>query len=106
MATQSSCAKAIDVAPDHERLRMARPGSRLMGFKQLPITWHGYLAGLAAVMAGVAVYQKRWLSVLIEAAMCTFFFIREAQVQRARRRQVRDQDRYRADSGSHPPGSI
>jgi len=74
-----------------------------MGLKQLPITWHGYLAGAAAVMAGVAVYQKRWLSVLIEAAMCTFFFIREAQVQRARRRQIRAQDRYRAETESHRP---
>lgn len=58
------------------------------GFKQLPITWHGYLAAVAAVMAGVAVYQKRWLSVLIEAAMCIFFFVREAQIQRNRRRQL------------------
>lgn len=53
------------------------------GFKQLPIT-----AAVAAVMAGVAVYQKRWLSVLIEAAMCIFFFVREAQIQRNRRRQL------------------
>jgi hypothetical protein len=75
-----------------------------MDLKQLPITWHGYLAGAAAVMAGVAVYQKRWLSVLIEAAMCTFFFIREAQVQRARRRQLRTQNQYRAETESHRPG--
>jgi hypothetical protein len=74
-----------------------------MDFKQLPITWHGYLAAAAAVMAGVAIYQKRWLSVLIEAAMCTFFFVREAQVQRARRRQLRAQDRYRVESESHRP---
>jgi hypothetical protein len=75
-----------------------------MDLKQLPITWHGYLAGAAAVMAGVAVYQKRWLSVLIEAAMCTFFFIREAQVQRARRRQIRTQNQYRAETEAHRPG--
>jgi hypothetical protein len=74
-----------------------------MDFKQLPITWHGYLAGAAAVMAGVAIYQKRWLSVLIEAAMCTFFFIREAQVQRARRRQRRAQNQYRVETESHRP---
>ena len=106
MATQSSCARAIEVAPDYilARWRTARSGSRLMDFKQLPITWHGYLAGAAAVMAGVAVYQKRWLSVLIEAAMCTFFFIREAQVQRARRRQRRAQDQYRAATDSNRNG--
>jgi hypothetical protein len=57
-----------------------------MAFKPIPITWHGYLAGAAAVMAGVAVVQRKWTSVLIEAAMCIFFFVREAQVQRARRR--------------------
>jgi len=106
MATQSSCARVIDVEPDQilARRRAKRSGTRLMDLKQLPITWHGYLAGAAAVMAGVAVYQKRWLSVLIEAAMCTFFFIREAQVQRARRRQIRAQDQYRAKSDSHRPG--
>jgi hypothetical protein len=57
-----------------------------MAFKPIAITWHGYLAGAAAVMAGVAAVQKKWTSVLIEAAMCIFFFVREAQVQRARRR--------------------
>ena len=57
-----------------------------MAFKAIPITWHGYLAGIAAVMAGVAVSQKKWTSVLIEAVMCVFFFFREAQIQRARRR--------------------
>jgi 4-hydroxybenzoate polyprenyltransferase len=56
-----------------------------MAFKPIPITWHGYLAGLAAVMAGVAVFQRKWTSVLIEAAMCVFFFFREARIQRARR---------------------
>ncbi|MGO9059447.1 MAG: hypothetical protein ACLQU2_19010 [Candidatus Binataceae bacterium] len=70
-----------------------------MQLKQLPITWHGYLAGAAAVMTGVAAYQKRWLSVLIEAAMCIFFFVREAQVQRARRRQIRSENRYRGETG-------
>lgn len=64
-----------------------------MRFKTLPITWHGYLAAVAAVMTGVAAVQKRWLSVLIEAAMCIFFFVREAQIQRARRRQIKFQDR-------------
>lgn len=57
-----------------------------MAFKPIPITWHGYLAGAAAVMAGVAAARRNWLSVLIEGAMCIFFFIREAQIQRARRR--------------------
>jgi hypothetical protein len=57
-----------------------------MPFRPIPITWHGYLAGAAAVMAGVAAVQKKWTSLLIEAAMCIFFFVREAQVQRARRR--------------------
>ena len=57
-----------------------------MAFKPLPITWHGYLAGAAAVMAGVAAAQRKWTSVLIEAVMCIFFFVREAQIQRARRR--------------------
>jgi hypothetical protein len=57
-----------------------------MAFKPIPISWHGYLAGLAAVMAGVAATQKKWTSVLIEGAMCVFFFIREAQIQRARKR--------------------
>jgi hypothetical protein len=57
-----------------------------MAFKAIPITWHGYLAGLAAVMAGVAAAQRKWTSVLIEGAMCVFFFVREAQIQRARRR--------------------
>ncbi len=57
-----------------------------MAFKPLPITWHGYLAGAAAVMTGVAAVQRKWTSVLIEAAMCIFFFVREAQIQRARRR--------------------
>jgi hypothetical protein len=56
-----------------------------MAFKPIAITWHGYLAGAAAVMAGVAAVQKKWISVLIEAAMCIFFFGREAQIQRARR---------------------
>ncbi len=37
-------------------------------------------------MAGVAAARGKWLSVLIEGAMCIFFFIREAQIQRARRR--------------------
>jgi hypothetical protein len=63
-----------------------------MNFKVVPITWHGYLAGAAAVMAGVAAVQKRWTSVLVEGAMCVFFFIREAQIQRARRRKVRTED--------------
>jgi hypothetical protein len=63
-----------------------------MNFKGLPITWHGYLAGAAAVMAGIAAVQKRWTSVLVEAAMCVFFFIREAQIQRARRKRVRSED--------------
>lgn len=63
-----------------------------MNFKVVPITWHGYLAGAAAVMAGVAAVQKRWTSVLVEGAMCVFFFVREAQIQRARRRQVRTED--------------
>jgi hypothetical protein len=75
-----------------------------MNLKQLPITWHGYLAGAAAVMAGVAVYQKRWLSVFVEAAMCIFFFTREAQVQRARRRQIRAQNQYRAEADSNRNG--
>lgn len=57
-----------------------------MAFKPIPITWHGYLAGAAAVMAGVAAARGKWLSVLIEGAMCIFFFVREAQIQRARRR--------------------
>ena len=57
-----------------------------MAFKPIPITWHGYIAGLAAVMAGVAAVQRKWISVAIEAVMCVFFFLREAQVQRARRR--------------------
>jgi hypothetical protein len=57
-----------------------------MAFKAIPITWHGYLAGAAAVMAGVAAAQRKWTSVLIEAVMCIFFFVREAQIQRARRR--------------------
>ncbi len=56
-----------------------------MAFKPIPITWHGYVGGAAAVMAGVAASQKRWTSVLIEGAMCVFFFFREAQIQRARR---------------------
>ncbi len=54
--------------------------------KLIPITWHGYVAAAAAVMAGVAAVQKKWTSVLIEAAMCVFFFLREAQIQRNRRR--------------------
>ena len=57
-----------------------------MALKPIAITWHAYLAGVAAVMAGVAAVQKKWTSVLIEAAMCIFFFVREAQIQRARRR--------------------
>ena len=57
-----------------------------MTFKAIPITWHGYLAAAAAVMAGVAAAQRKWTSVLIEVAMCVFFFVREAQIQRARRR--------------------
>jgi hypothetical protein len=57
-----------------------------MAFKPIPITWHGYLAGAAAVMGGVAAAQRKWTSVLIEGAMCIFFFVREAQIQRARRR--------------------
>jgi hypothetical protein len=61
-----------------------------MAFKAIPITWHGYLAGAAAVMAGVAAAQRKWTSVLIEAAMCIFFFVREAQIQRARRRNSGD----------------
>ena len=65
-----------------------------MNFKAVPITWHGYLAGLAAVMAGFAAVQKRWTSVLVEAAMCVFFFVREAQIQRKRRRQIRTEDLY------------
>jgi hypothetical protein len=73
-----------------------------MQLKQLPITWHGYLAGAAAVMTGVAAYQKRWLSVLIEAAMCIFFFVREAQVQRARRHETRGGDSNRRDTGPNP----
>jgi hypothetical protein len=56
-----------------------------MAFKPIPITWRGYVGGAAAVMAGVAVSQKKWRSVLIEGAMCIFFFFREAQIQRARR---------------------
>lgn len=63
-----------------------------MNFKAVPITWHGYLAGAAAVMAGVAAVQKRWTSVVVEGAMCVFFFVREAQIQRTRRRQVRTED--------------
>ncbi len=57
-----------------------------MAFKAISITWHGYLAGAAAVMAGVAAAQRKWTSVLIEAVMCIFFFVREAQIQRLRRR--------------------
>ena len=57
-----------------------------MAFKPIPITWHGYLAGAAALMAGVAAAQRKWTSVLIEAVMCIFFFVREAQIQRIRRR--------------------
>ncbi len=57
-----------------------------MAFRPIRITWHGYVAGAAAVMAGVAAVQRKWLSVLIEGAMCIFFFVREAQIQRARRR--------------------
>jgi hypothetical protein len=56
-----------------------------MAFKPIALTWHGYLAGLAGVMAGVAAVQRKWTSVAIEAAMCVFFFVREAQIQRARR---------------------
>jgi hypothetical protein len=59
-----------------------------MALRPIPITWHGYIAGAAAVMAGVAAAQKKWTSVLIEAAMCMFFFVREAQIQRARRRNL------------------
>jgi 4-hydroxybenzoate polyprenyltransferase len=62
-----------------------------MAFKPIPISWHGYVAGAAAVMAGVAATQKRWTSVIIEGAMCVFFFVREAQVQRRRRNS--DEDR-------------
>jgi hypothetical protein len=65
-----------------------------MNFKAVPITWHGYLAGAAAVMAGIAAVQKRWTSVLVEAAMCVFFFVREAQIQRARRKRVRTEDLF------------
>jgi hypothetical protein len=61
-----------------------------MAFKPIPISWRGYVAGAAAVMAGVAATQKRWTSVLIEGAMCIFFFVREAQVQRNRRNSDRD----------------
>jgi hypothetical protein len=57
-----------------------------MAFKPTQLSWHGYIAGAAAVMAGVAAVQKKWTSVLIEGAMCIFFFAREAQIQRARRR--------------------
>jgi hypothetical protein len=56
-----------------------------MAFKPFPLTWHGYVAAAAAVMAGVAVTQKRWTSVAVEGGMCVFFFLREAQIQRARR---------------------
>lgn len=62
-----------------------------MAFKPIPISWHGYVAGAAAVMAGIAATQKRWTSVIIEGAMCVFFFVREAQVQR--RRRSSDEDR-------------
>jgi len=61
-----------------------------MAFKPIPITWHGYVAGAAAVMAGVAAAQRKWTSVLIEGAMCIFFFLREAAIQRARRRNSGD----------------
>ncbi len=62
-----------------------------MAFKPIPISWHGYVAGAAAVMAGIAATQKRWTSVIIEGAMCVFFFVREAQVQRRRRNSDQDQ---------------
>ncbi len=61
-----------------------------MAFKPIPLTWHGYIGAAAAVMAGVAVTQKRWTSVAIEGAMCAFFFFREAQIQRARRHNPDD----------------
>ncbi len=65
-----------------------------MNLKAGTITWHGYVAGAAAVMAGVAAVQARWTSVLIEGAMCVFFFVREAQIQRTRRRRIRAEDLY------------
>jgi hypothetical protein len=70
-----------------------------MRFKPIPISWHGYVAAVAAVMAGVAAVQKKWTSVLVEAAACIFFFIREAQVQATRRRQQRADDRSAPDRG-------
>ena len=63
-----------------------------MNFKPADLSWHGYVAGAAAVMAGVAVVQRRWTSVALEGAMCLFFFAREAQIQRTRRKQVRPED--------------
>ncbi len=60
-----------------------------MALRLIPVSWHGYVAAAAAVMAGVAATQKKWTSAAIEAAMCIFFFVREAQVQHARQRGSR-----------------
>lgn len=53
---------------------------------KLTLTWRAFVAGAAAVLAGFAATRGNWRSAALEGAMCVFFFIREAQEQRARRR--------------------
>jgi len=65
----------------------------MANFKFPQISWHGYIAAAAAVMAGVAAVQGKWTSVLIEGGLCIFFFVREAQVQSTRRRRNAEQQR-------------